>query len=58
MVLIVTAVVNIVSLNRVLLIGLLSMCSIVILLLIAIIADHYGHVLLALVSIDIFDVLC
>ena len=43
---------------RLSLIGLLSMCSIVFLLLIAIIAVHYGCVLLDLVSIDIFDVRC
>ena len=43
---------------RVSLIGLLSMCSIVVLLLIAIIAAHYGCVLLDLVSIDIFDFRC
>ena len=58
MVLIVTVVFNIVSLNRVSLIGLLSMCSIVCLLLIAIIAVHYGGVLLDLVSIAIFDFRC
>ena len=58
MVLIVTIVFNIVSLNRVSIIGLLSMCSIVFLLLIASIAVHYGCVLLDLVSIDIFDVRC
>ena len=58
MVLIVTAVFNIVSLNRVPLTGLLSMCSIVFLLLIAIIAVHYGCVLLDLVSLDIFDFRC
>ena len=58
MVLIVTAVFNIVSLNRVPLIGLLSMCSIVFLLLIAIIAVHYGCILLDVVSVDMFDVRC
>ena len=58
MVLIVTIVFNIVSLNRVSIIGLLSMCSIMFLLLIAIIAVHYGCVLLDLVSIDIFDFRC
>ena len=47
-----------VSLNRVSLIGLLSMFSIVFLLLVAIIAVHYGCVSLDLVSIDIFDFRC
>ena len=56
--LIVTVVFNIVGLNRVSLIDLLSMCSIVFLLLVAIIAVHEGGVLLDLVSIDIFDFRC
>ena len=58
MVLIVPVVFNIVILNRVSLFGLLSMCSIVLLLPIAIIAVHYGCILLDLVSHDIFDVRC